>query len=47
MKSYKKDQNGDVVITKLNIELLKNIANSSNGIYIDGANTESVVKSNC
>lgn len=44
VKSYKKDQNGDVVITKLNIELLKNIANSSNGIYIDGANTESVVK---
>ena len=39
VKSYKKDQNGDVVITKLNIELLKNIANSSNGIYIDGANT--------
>ena len=34
VKSYKKDQNGDVVITKLNIELLKNIANSSNGIYI-------------
>jgi len=44
VKSYKKDQNGDVVITKLNIELLKNIANSSNGIYIDGANTDSVVK---
>ena len=44
VRSYKKDQNGDVVITKLNIELLKNIANSSNGIYIDGANTESVVK---
>ena len=44
VKSYKKDQNGDVVITKLNIDLLKNIANSSNGIYIDGGSTELVVQ---
>lgn len=44
VKSYKKDQNGDVVITKLNMDLLKNIANSSNGIYINGVNTELVVQ---
>jgi Ca-activated chloride channel family protein len=44
VKSYKKDQKGDVVITKLNVDLLKNIANSSNGIYIDGGTTELVVQ---
>ena len=44
VKSYKKDQKGDVVITKLNVDLLKNIANSSNGIYIDGGSTELVVQ---
>ena len=37
-------QQKDVVITKLNIDLLKNIANSSNGIYINGVNTELVVQ---
>jgi len=44
VKSYKKDQKGDVVITKLNVDLLKKIANSSNGIYIDGGTTELVVQ---
>ena len=44
VKSYKKDENGDVVVTKLNAQLLNTIANSSNGIYIEGLNTELVVE---
>ena len=44
VKSYKKDENGDVVVTKLNTQLLNTIANSSSGIYIDGVNTELVVE---
>ena len=44
VKSYKKDENGDVVVTKLNTQLLNTIANSSNGIYIEGVNTELVVE---
>ena len=44
VKSYKKDENGDVVVTKLYTQLLNTIANSSSGIYIDGVNTELVVE---
>ena len=44
VKSYKKDENGDVVVTKLNAQLLNTIANSSSGIYIEGLNTELVVE---
>jgi len=44
VKSYKKDENGDVVVTKLNSQLLNTIANSSSGIYIEGINTELVVE---
>ncbi len=44
VKSYKKDENGDVVVTKLNTQLLNTIANSSGGIYIEGVNTELVVE---
>ena len=44
VKSYKKDENGDVVVTKLNSQLLNTIANSSSGIYIEGLNTELVVE---
>ncbi len=44
VKSYKKDENGDVVVTKLNTQLLNTIANSSRGIYIEGVNTELVVE---
>ena len=44
VKSYKKDENGDVVVTKLNTQLLNSIANSSSGIYIEGINTELVVE---
>ena len=43
IESYKKNSEGDVVITKLVPELLQNIALSSNGIYISGGNTEEVV----
>tara|TARA_B100001996_G_scaffold12833_1_gene10752 strand:+ start:6973 stop:8013 length:1041 start_codon:yes stop_codon:yes gene_type:complete len=41
--SYKKNSEGDVVITKLVPELLQEIALSSNGIYISGGNTDEVV----
>lgn len=43
-ESYKKDQNGDMVITKLNDEVLGSIAKKGNGAYIDGSNTEEVVE---
>ena len=42
-KSYKKDDKGEVVITKLNDELLKKIATQSSGKYIKGDNTSLVV----
>ncbi|GGI56071.1 VWA domain-containing protein [Winogradskyella haliclonae] len=41
--NYKKDKNGETVITKLNEETLKDIANEANGVYINGSNTEKVV----
>ena len=43
VKSYKKDDKGDVVITKLNDELLKKIATQSSGKYIKGDNTLSLI----
>jgi Ca-activated chloride channel family protein len=43
--NYKKDNNGQTVITKLNEETLKNIASVANGIYINGKSTTDVVKS--
>ena len=43
VKSYKKDDKGDVVITKLNDELLKKISTQSGGKYIKGDNTSLVV----
>ena len=43
VKSYKKDDKGEVVITKLNDELLKKIATQSSGKYIKGDNTSFVV----
>lgn len=42
--NYKKDRNGETVITKLNDETLKEIASEANGVYIDGSNTSEVVK---
>lgn len=42
--NYKKDRNGETVITKLNDETLKEIASEANGVYIDGSNTSEVVE---
>lgn len=42
--SYKKDSNGDVVITKRNSEILNKVAELSNGIYIDGNFTEDALE---
>ena len=44
VESYKKDSEGEVVITKLIPKLLEDLAYSTNGIYIEGKNTEEVVK---
>jgi Ca-activated chloride channel family protein len=41
--SYKKDKNGEVVITKLNEPMLRTIAREGDGQYINGANTDEVV----
>ena len=42
--SYKKDSNGEVVITKRNSEILNKIANSSGGEHIDGNITEEALE---
>ena len=42
--SYKKDQNGATVITKLNTNTLSEIAKEANGTYVDGKNTNDVIK---
>jgi Ca-activated chloride channel family protein len=44
VQSYKKDSEGEVVITKLVPKLLEGLASSSSGIYIEGKNTEEVVE---
>ena len=41
--SYKKDINGEVVITKLNKNYLENISDKTKGKYIDGFVTENVI----
>lgn len=41
--SYKKDSKGETVITRLNEEVLKDIAANANGVYINGRNTSQVV----
>lgn len=41
--NYKKDNQGETVITRLNEETLKAIANEANGVYINGKNTKNVV----
>jgi Ca-activated chloride channel family protein len=43
--NYKKDNQGETVITRLNEETLKNIADKANGAYINGENTNEVVES--
>ena len=42
--NYKKDRQGETVITKLNEETLQNIASEANGAYINGKNTKDVVE---
>lgn len=42
--SYKKDQRGEVVVTKLNEEILQEIADEGNGSYINGKDTRETVK---
>lgn len=44
VETYKRDQNGEVVITRLNETVLKEIATKGNGMYIDGANTKKVTE---
>ncbi len=44
IQNYKKDSNGETVITKLNPETLQNIANETNGKYIEGRITSEVVE---
>jgi Ca-activated chloride channel family protein len=41
---YKKDNNGETVITRASPETLNSIAEIGNGIYIDGSNTVDAVK---
>ena len=43
VQRYKKDSQGETVITKLNPTILQEIAEEANGTYIDGTNTKSVV----
>jgi Ca-activated chloride channel homolog len=42
--NYKKDSNGETVITRLNEEILQSIASKANGDYINGRNTAEVVE---
>lgn len=44
IQSYKKDQDGETVITKLNESTLKDIAADANGEYIQGNVTETVLE---
>lgn len=44
VESLKKDNQGEVVITKLNETVLLEIAEEGNGAYIDGTNTEKAVE---
>ncbi len=43
IESYKKDKNGEIVITKLNETVLKEIASVTDGFYLNGSNTKAVV----
>jgi Ca-activated chloride channel family protein len=43
VESFKKDRHGEVVITKMNEETLREIAREGNGKYINGDNTEDAV----
>ena len=43
VESFQRDQNGEVVITKRNAEVLKAIAKSAGGGYVDGNSTKEVL----
>jgi Ca-activated chloride channel family protein len=43
VESLKKDSQGEVVITKLNEDILEEIADEGNGEYVNGSNTEDAV----
>lgn len=42
--NYKKDGQGETVVTKLNEDTLKDIAEEANGAYINGSNTTKVIE---
>lgn len=44
IQSYKKDQNGDVVITRMDNTILEQIADLGEGGYVNGTNTEEVIE---
>ncbi|MGI0105011.1 vWA domain-containing protein [Salinimicrobium sp. WS361] len=44
VQNYKKNNQGETVITRLDQETLKEIASEANGRYIDGSNTAQVVE---
>jgi len=43
-RNYKKNNDGETVITRLNAETLTEIAETGNGIYIDGTVTDQVIE---
>ena len=43
VQSYKKDQDGNTVITKMDANTLQEIASEANGKFINGSNTQNVV----
>ncbi|PHS67304.1 MAG: BatB protein [Flavobacterium sp.] len=44
LQHYKRDENNEQVITRLNTETLTQIANGAHGKYIDGSNTKEVIE---
>ena len=44
MESFKRDQNDEVVVTKLNTEVLKQIGKGTKGGYVYGSNTKEVLE---
>jgi len=41
---YKRDENNEVVITRLNDQIMREIAKRTNGTYVDGSNTNNTLK---
>ena len=44
LQYYKRDENNQVVLSRLNEETLRSIADEANGEYIDGKNTKEVIE---